>query len=54
MKELILTEEYMEVMARIYYKIRCKFHMGKEQSEFLSSDIGVKQGYPVSTNLFGL
>jgi len=42
------------IVARVYEKVTCAVHMGKHQFDFFSSDIGIKQGYPLSPTLFGL
>ena len=41
-------------MARLYNQVICQIRMGDQVSKPLSSDIGVKQGCPLSPMLFGL
>ena len=46
--------EYMVVISRIYEKVIYYVRMGEELSYSFTSTIGVKQGCPLSTTLFGL
>ena len=54
MEELQVPLEYMHAVARLYEQVICQIRMGGSLSDTLSSDIGVKQGCPLSPTLFGL
>ena len=54
MEELQVPNEYMHAVARIYERVVCQVRMKGDVSEMLTSDIGVKQGCPLSPTLFGL
>jgi len=44
--------EYRTIVTKIYKKVKCVVRKGGEQFDFLSSDIGVKHGCPLSPTLF--
>ena len=54
MEELEVLSEYMLIVSRIYEKVVYCVYMGDGISDLFDSTIGIKQGYPLSTTLFGL
>ncbi|MCO5590830.1 hypothetical protein L7F22_044805 [Adiantum nelumboides] len=53
-KELQVPNEYMHAIFYIYEKVVCQVRVDEGISEFFTSTIGVKQGYPRSPTRFGL
>ena len=54
MEELGIPDGYRAAVHRLYEKVRAKIRTGEGISECFGSDIGVKQGCPLSPTLFGL
>ena len=54
MEELGIPNEYRVVVHKLYEKVSGKIRTKEGFSECFSSDIGVKQGCPLSLTLFGL
>ena len=54
MEEIRIPSEYREVVHKLYEKFRAKIRSKEDFSECFASDIGVKQGCPLSPTLFGL
>ena len=54
MEELQVPLDYMHAIAPIYEQVVYQVRMGKGISKIFSSNIGVKQGCPLSPTLFGL
>ena len=54
MEELGIPYGYSAVVHRLYENVRAKIRTSEGKSECFNSDIGVKQGCPLSPTLFGL
>lgn len=50
----LTADIYRAVVHRLYEKVRAKIRTSEGMSECFGSDIGVKQGCPLSPTLFGL
>ena len=54
MEELEIHLQYRAAIHRLYEELKVKIRTSKGISEIFRSDIGVKQGFPLSPTLFGL
>ena len=54
MEELEIPLQYTTVVHRLYEEVKVKIRTSMAISESFRSDIGVKQGCPLSPTLFGL
>ena len=54
MEELEIPVHYRAVVHRLYEEVKVKIRTSSGISESFRSDIGVKQGCPLSLTLFGL
>ena len=54
MEELEVPTEYRAAVYKLYEKVKAKIRTKVGMSECFGSDIGVKQGCPLSPTLFGL
>ena len=54
MEELCILDGYRAAIQRLYEKVRAKIRTSEGMSKCFGSDIGVKQGCPLSPTLFGL
>ena len=54
MEELEIPLQYRATVHRLYEEVKVKIRTSAGISESFRSDIGVKQGYPLSPTLFGL
>jgi hypothetical protein len=54
MEELGILDGYRVIVHRLYEKVRAKIRTSEGMSKCFGSDIGVKQGCPLSPTLFGL
>ena len=54
MTQIRISLEYTTTVARLYEQVRRQLKMDSSFSKYLLSNMGVKQGYPLSPTLFGL
>ena len=54
MVEIGMPLEYRVAIARLYEQVRCQLKIENDFSEHFLSNMGVKQGCPLSPTLFGL